>query len=352
MKKHDDVISWQDRDIAVRMEALFFASTFKAVKRIADGSTQSTTDHHQPLNVFKCPEEFYFTFIVKTARVNAHQFLWLHSVITTCTTCFLNRITNFTFLVFLWHKISQSHPITYLSSFCVSPRFSSVANTGTLHIQKGSKKISRDQATVKDCRFCWNVSRTLSSRHLTFCSQYQLTNPVNTGNDHFCSCKNSQLYLDARVMYIVNALQNIKRDPTANTVPGKISELALNIAPKETGPEFWCVWEAWQGNEMLCQQRNLPTAAENADMSPNAAWTAPCRRPSALRDIMALTDGNTCIAWGTTGGSSTHWVQNVRCRILGSNHARHRQKPSTNACQDWVAWNRAYTKNSKANARS
>jgi hypothetical protein len=39
-------------------------------------------------------------------------------------------------------------------------------------------------------------------------------------------------------MYIVNALQNIKRDPTANTVPGKISELALNIAPKETGPEF------------------------------------------------------------------------------------------------------------------
>jgi hypothetical protein len=120
----------------------------------------------------------------------------------------------------------------------VSPRFSSVANTGTLHIQKGTKKISRDQASVKDCRFSEMCHALYPAVTLHFCSQYQKTNPVNTGNDHFCSCKNSQLYLDARVMYIVSALQNIKRDPTANTVPGKISELALNIAPKETGPKF------------------------------------------------------------------------------------------------------------------
>jgi hypothetical protein len=53
------------------------------------------------------------------------------------------------------------------------------------------------------------------------------------------SPKNSQIYLDARVMYIVNALQSIKRDPTANTVPAKNSELALNMASKETGPEFY-----------------------------------------------------------------------------------------------------------------
>jgi hypothetical protein len=43
-------------------------------------------------------------------------------------------------------------------------------------------------------------------------------------------------HLDARVMYMVTALQTIKKDPTANTVPGKKSEVAWNKTPKDTGP--------------------------------------------------------------------------------------------------------------------
>jgi len=35
---------------------------------------------------------------------------------------------------------------------------------------------------------------------------------------------------------MVTALQTIKKEPTANTVPGKKSEVAWNKTPKDTGP--------------------------------------------------------------------------------------------------------------------
>ena len=46
----------------------------------------------------------------------------------------------------------------------------------------------------------------------------------------------SEIYLIERVKNIVSALQIIIKEPTANTVPGKNSAVALNNEPNETGP--------------------------------------------------------------------------------------------------------------------
>ena len=46
----------------------------------------------------------------------------------------------------------------------------------------------------------------------------------------------SAIYLIERVKNIVSALQTIIKEPTANTVPGKNSAVALNNEPNETGP--------------------------------------------------------------------------------------------------------------------
>jgi hypothetical protein len=45
-----------------------------------------------------------------------------------------------------------------------------------------------------------------------------------------------EIYLDERVKYMVNALQIIKKEPKANTVPENNCSVALNIDPKEIGP--------------------------------------------------------------------------------------------------------------------
>ena len=49
-------------------------------------------------------------------------------------------------------------------------------------------------------------------------------------------CVKSEICLIEHVKNIVSALQNIIKDPTANTVPGKNSAVALNNEPNETGP--------------------------------------------------------------------------------------------------------------------
>jgi hypothetical protein len=50
------------------------------------------------------------------------------------------------------------------------------------------------------------------------------------------TCECQTIYLDERVKNIVHALQIIIREPTANTVPGKKSAVALNNEPNDTGP--------------------------------------------------------------------------------------------------------------------
>lgn len=85
-----------------------------------------------------------------------------------------------------------------------------------------------------------------------------------------------EIYLDERVKYIVSALQSIKKEPKANTVPENNCSVALNIDPKEIGPVARS--QFFPGKIFVfcaTNQSSLPIAAVNADMSPNAAWTAP-----------------------------------------------------------------------------
>jgi hypothetical protein len=79
MKKHDDVLGWQVRYMAVRRGTLFYGDTFKAAKALADGqSPPSSTDRHvvslRGCSVKRSPEESdpsHMAFVLTTAQVNA-----------------------------------------------------------------------------------------------------------------------------------------------------------------------------------------------------------------------------------------------------------------------------------------
>ena len=78
MKKHDGVLGWQDRYMAVRRGTLFYADTYKAVKSLADSRAHSAGDEHvidvAGCSVTKCPEETdkaHFAFVVATSQVNS-----------------------------------------------------------------------------------------------------------------------------------------------------------------------------------------------------------------------------------------------------------------------------------------
>jgi hypothetical protein len=83
MKKHDDVLGWQARYMAVRRGTLFYDSTYKAVEMLSDGATNSSTDHHvidlRGCSVRKCQKESdpsHFAFVLTTAQVNSGCVLW------------------------------------------------------------------------------------------------------------------------------------------------------------------------------------------------------------------------------------------------------------------------------------
>jgi hypothetical protein len=78
MKKHDGVLGWQDRYMAVRRGTLFYADTYKAVKSLADSRARSAGEEHvidvAGCSVTKCPEETdkaHFAFVVATSQVNS-----------------------------------------------------------------------------------------------------------------------------------------------------------------------------------------------------------------------------------------------------------------------------------------
>jgi hypothetical protein len=69
---------------------------------------------------------------------------------------------------------------------------------------------------------------------------------------------------------MVNALQIMKKEPTANTVPGNHVEVALNNEPNAIGPRTrrQCLD---QKHCTYTKRKHLPNAAVKADMRPNAA---------------------------------------------------------------------------------
>jgi hypothetical protein len=76
-KKHDEVLGWQDRYMAVRRGTLFYADTYKVVKSLADSRAHSAGNEHvielAGCSVTKCPEETdkaHFAFLVTTSQVN------------------------------------------------------------------------------------------------------------------------------------------------------------------------------------------------------------------------------------------------------------------------------------------
>ena len=78
MKKHDGVLGWQDRYMAVRRGTLFYADTYKAVKSLADSRAHSAGEEHvidvAGCSVTKCPEETdkaHFAFVVATSQVKS-----------------------------------------------------------------------------------------------------------------------------------------------------------------------------------------------------------------------------------------------------------------------------------------
>ena len=78
MKKHDGVLGWQVRYMAVRRGTLFYGSTYKAVEMLSDGATNPSTDHHvinlRGCSVRKCQKESdpsHFAFVLTTAQVNS-----------------------------------------------------------------------------------------------------------------------------------------------------------------------------------------------------------------------------------------------------------------------------------------
>ena len=77
MKKHDDVVGWQDRYMAVRRGALFYADTYKAVVSLAESRAHCQGDEHAidlaGCSVRKSPEECdksHFAFRLTTPQVN------------------------------------------------------------------------------------------------------------------------------------------------------------------------------------------------------------------------------------------------------------------------------------------
>jgi hypothetical protein len=85
MKKHDDVLGWQDRYVAVRRGKLYYGNTYAAVKALSDGPKPTSTDHHAMAllgcRVHKCPEQSdksHFAFVMTTSEVNAGRVLrWI-----------------------------------------------------------------------------------------------------------------------------------------------------------------------------------------------------------------------------------------------------------------------------------
>jgi hypothetical protein len=78
MKKHDDVLGWQVRYMAVRRGTLFYGSTYEAVKTLSDGAKNFSTDYHvlnlTGCSVRKCPgktDPSHFAFVLTTAQVNS-----------------------------------------------------------------------------------------------------------------------------------------------------------------------------------------------------------------------------------------------------------------------------------------
>jgi hypothetical protein len=96
------------------------------------------------------------------------------------------------------------------------------------------------------------------------------------------------------------------------------------------------------------EHRHWPIAAAKADNNPKDAWTAPWSFPSAQRDIMARTEGNSC--------EMNLIQQNIKQSTkkehhMGMNHARHRKKTNTYVCNELIAWNRIYCNYCKPDAR-
>ena len=94
MKKHDDVLGWQVRYMAVRRGTLFYGSTYKAVEMLSDGATNSSTDHHvinlRGCSVRKCQKESdpsHFAFVLTTAQVNSGCVLWCMRMLRMLTRC-------------------------------------------------------------------------------------------------------------------------------------------------------------------------------------------------------------------------------------------------------------------------
>ena len=90
MKKHDDVLGWQVRYMAVRRGTLFYGNTYPDVEAIIESSALSLTDHRiislegcivddhvinlRGCSVRKCQKESdpsHFAFVLKTAQVNS-----------------------------------------------------------------------------------------------------------------------------------------------------------------------------------------------------------------------------------------------------------------------------------------
>ena len=94
MKKHDDVLGWQVRYMAVRRGTLFYGNTYKAVEMLSDGSTKTSTDHHvidlRGCSVRKCQKESdpsHFAFVLTTAQVNSGCVLWCMRMLRMLTRC-------------------------------------------------------------------------------------------------------------------------------------------------------------------------------------------------------------------------------------------------------------------------
>ena len=94
MKKHDGVLGWQVRYMAVRRGTLFYGNTYKAVEMLSDGSTKTSTDHHvidlRGCSVRKCQKESdpsHFAFALTTAQVNSGCVLLCMRMLRMLTRC-------------------------------------------------------------------------------------------------------------------------------------------------------------------------------------------------------------------------------------------------------------------------
>jgi hypothetical protein len=107
MKKHDDVLGWQVRYMAVRRGTLIYGNTYGDVEAIiGDGPALPLTDHDiislggcivddhvidlRGCSVRKCQKESdpsHFAFVLTTAQVNAGCVLWCMRMLRMLTRC-------------------------------------------------------------------------------------------------------------------------------------------------------------------------------------------------------------------------------------------------------------------------